>query len=63
MFWVFVWFFLKQNFVVFFLTLDILVLRICIGNISIIFIHTAHKKAHHKSAWKIKLQWEGTHQV
>lgn len=55
MFWVF-GSVLKQNFCCFFLTLDILVLPICIGNIAIIFIHTAHKRAHHKSAWKIKLQ-------
>lgn len=62
MFWVFSSV-LKQNFHCFLLTLDILVLPICIGNIAIIFIHAAHKRAHHKSAWKIKLQWEGTHQV
>lgn len=29
----------------FFLNLDILVLSICIGIISIVFIHTAHKKS------------------
>lgn len=55
MFWVF-GSVLKQNFCCFLLTLDILVLPICIGNIAIIFIHAAHKRAHHKSAWKIKLQ-------
>lgn len=46
----------KAEFCCFFLTLDISLLPICIGIIAIVFIHIAHKRTHHKSAWKIKLQ-------
>lgn len=46
----------KAEFCWVFLTLDISLLPICIGIITIVFIHIVHNRKHHKSAWKIKLQ-------